>query len=104
MLRSSLRLLSPLAPRVASTFARPALPGPAGWPSWCRHIITVNVYAPSPHSHPSDYRNEVRRNEDIAASKFNKQVRAEVDRGTAQLAGLNVDTVPPVSVSRASGV
>ena len=86
--RAMLRALSstwPLASRVATSLT--PLSG-APWASvWRRGIITINVYSPSPHSHPADFRNEVRRNEDIAASKFNKMMRTEVSQGTVLQSG-----------------
>lgn len=80
-----LRFLSPLS-RVATSLTTPLSGAP--WASvWRRGIITINVYSPSPHSHPADFRNEVRRNEDIAASKFNKMMRTEVSQGTVLQSG-----------------
>ena len=82
-----LRALSTsLVSRLASSLTTPLAGAP--WASvWRRGIITINVYSPSPHSHPADFRNEVKRNEDIAASKFNKMMRTEVSQGTAMQAG-----------------
>ena len=80
----------PLAPlrQLTTSLWRPVLASspvsasfsPLGVPHCCRNIITVNVHAPSAQS-GNDFRAEVRRNEEIAAAKFNRMVQAEIKLG-----------------------
>ena len=66
--------------RLAASLARPPT---SSLPllSACRTILTVNVHAPSAQS-GNDLRTEIKRYEEIAASRINRMVQTEIRLGT----------------------
>ena len=66
--------------RLAASLARP-LTSSLPLLSACRTILTVNVHAPSAQS-GNDLRTEIKRYEEIAASRINRMVQTEIRLGT----------------------